>query len=340
MTIVNHIKTVIEGEHLDSVAMREAMQAIMTGEATDAQIAGFLVALRLKGETVDELAAAAQVMRELATAVTVAPELQDKLVDTCGTGGDGSGLFNVSTASTLVVAEAGGYVAKHGNKSVSSSSGSADLLAAAGVKLDLSPERVAQCIEQQKVGFIFAPGFHAAMKHAIGPRRELGVRTLFNLLGPMTNPAGAKRQVIGVFDPAWLEPIANVLKQLGSQHVLVIHSDDGLDEISTATTTQVAELKAGEVTRYQVEPAELGIPVQPWQAACADSPESSLALVRSVLGGEAGVAADLVALNAGAAIYVSGLADDLPSGVHRAKQILASGAALTRLESLAAFSSQ
>ncbi|HUS24697.1 MAG TPA: anthranilate phosphoribosyltransferase, partial [Candidatus Binatia bacterium] len=232
MSVQAALQQLLEGRDLSRDAMREAMRGLMTGAATPAQIGGFLVALRMKGETVDELAAAAEVMRELATRVPVAESLRPTLVDTCGTGGDAGGLFNVSTAAAFVVAAAGGHVAKHGNRAVSGKSGSADVLEAAGVKLELSPAAVARCIAEVGVGFMFAPSFHGAMKHAIGPRRELGVRTVFNLLGPLTNPAGAPNQVLGVFDARWLEPLAHVLHALGSRHVLVVHSDDGLDEIS------------------------------------------------------------------------------------------------------------
>jgi anthranilate phosphoribosyltransferase len=241
------IAAVIEHQDLDASDMQAVMRLIMTGQATAAQIGGFLVGLRMKGETVDEIAAAAGVMRELATRVDIAGP---HLVDTCGTGGDGASTFNISTASALVTAAAGGRVAKHGNRSVSSSSGSADVLEAAGVRLDLGPEQVTACIEQLGVGFLFAPRHHSAMKHAIGPRKEMGVRTLFNLLGPLTNPAGAPNQVLGVFSMDWVEPLAQVLKQLGSEHVLVVHAEDGLDEISIAAPTRVAELKEGEISTY------------------------------------------------------------------------------------------
>ena len=239
MDIATAIARVVEQRDLTASEMESVMRSIMTGQATPAQIGGFLVGLRMKGETVDEIAAAAKVMRELATRVDVGGP---HLVDTCGTGGDGASTFNISTASAIVTAAAGGRVAKHGNRSVSSSSGSADVLETAGVKLDLTPAQVAACIDQVGVGFLFAPQHHSAMKHAIGPRKEMRVRTLFNLLGPLTNPAGAPNQVLGVFSPDWVEPLAQVLKQLGSEHVLVVHAEDGLDEISIAAPTRVAEL--------------------------------------------------------------------------------------------------
>ncbi|HIJ35624.1 MAG TPA: anthranilate phosphoribosyltransferase, partial [Gammaproteobacteria bacterium] len=256
MEIQAAIQAVIEQRDLSRNEMQSVMRTIMTGEATQAQIGGFLIGLRMKGETVDEIAAAASVMRELAAPVKVSG---DHMVDCCGTGGDGAKTFNISTASTFVIAAAGGQVAKHGNRSISSSSGSADLLEAAGVKLDLAPDQVANCIDEVGVGFMFAPMHHSAMKHAIGPRKEMAVRTVFNLLGPLTNPAGAPNQVIGVFDGAWVEPLAQVLKQLGSRHVMVVHGSDGLDEITISGETQVAELKDGKVTTYSIKPEQFGL---------------------------------------------------------------------------------
>ena len=244
MDIQNAIQTVINKTDLSQDEMRSVMQNIMTGECTDAQIAGLLVGLRSKGETVDEITAAAHVMRELASRVHIN---QEDLIDTCGTGGDGSNTFNISTTSAFVVAAAGGHVAKHGNRSVSSKSGSADVLEAAGVKLELIPEQIAQCIEKIGIGFMFAPVHHSAMKHAVAPRRELGVRTLFNVLGPLTNPAGAKRQVMGVFSRDWLVTLATVLQNLGSKQVMIVHSEDGLDEISISAPTCIAELKNGKI---------------------------------------------------------------------------------------------
>ena len=256
MQITQALKQLMAGQDLAADDMQAVMQQIMTGACTDAQIGGFLVALAMKGETVEEITAAAKVMRGLSSAVTLdAPNL----VDTCGTGGDGALIFNVSTASALVAAAAGAQVAKHGNRSVSSSTGSADLLEHAGVVLGLTPEQVAQCVEQIGVGFMFAPAHHGAMKYAIGPRKEMAVRTVFNLLGPLTNPAAAPNQVLGVFSPDWVEPMAHVLKALGSRHVMVVHSDDGLDEISIAAKTQVAELKDGEVTTWTLDPSDYGV---------------------------------------------------------------------------------
>ncbi|ROR29539.1 anthranilate phosphoribosyltransferase [Inmirania thermothiophila] len=332
MQMQEAIRRVVEGGDLTAEEMTAVMRAVMGGEATPAQIGGFLVGLRMKGETVEEIAAAAAVMRELATPVRVdVPHL----VDTCGTGGDAAGTFNISTAAAFVVAAAGGHVAKHGNRSVSSRSGSADLLEAAGVRLELTPEQVARCIREVGVGFLFAPRHHGAMRHAIGPRREMGVRTVFNLLGPLTNPAGARRQVIGVFDRRWVEPMAEVLGRLGSEHVLVVHAEDGLDEISVSAPTEVAELRGGTVRSYRVTPEGLGLARSPLEALVVAGPAESLAVVRGVLGGEGGPAADVVAANAGAALYVAGLAPDLAAGVARARELMASGEPLRRLEALA-----
>ncbi len=324
MDITTAIASVIDHRDLTAEEMESVMRAIMTGQATPAQIGGFLVGLRMKGETVDEIAAAAGVMRELATTVDVSGP---HLVDTCGTGGDGASTFNISTASAIVTAAAGGRVAKHGNRSVSSSSGSADVLEAAGVKLDLEPEQVAACIDKVGVGFLFAPQHHSAMKHAIGPRREMRVRTLFNLLGPLTNPAGAPNQVLGVFSHDWVEPLANVLKQLGSEHVLVVHAEDGLDEISIAAPTYVAELKGGKVTTYTVTPEELGVQRAGLDSIAVKDAADSLAMMQSVFDNQAGPARDIVCLNAGAAIYAAGLAESLGQGVQRAAEVIASGAA-------------
>jgi anthranilate phosphoribosyltransferase len=325
------ISAVTERRDLTSEEMAEVMRTIMTGAATPAQIGAFLIGLRMKGETVDEIAAAAQVMRELATPV---PARGPHLIDTCGTGGDGAHTFNISTTSTFVAAAAGARVAKHGNRSVSSKSGSADVLEAAGVKLDLSPEQVAECIEWVGVGFMFAPRHHGAMKHAVGPRREMGVRTLFNLLGPLTNPAGAPNQVLGVFSKEWLEPLAQVLARLGSDHVIVVHAEEGLDEIGLGSRTHVAELHHDKVRRYTVAPEEFGFKRVPVSALAVDDVTGSLATMRAVLDNTPGPARDVVALNAGAAIYAAGLAESLEQGVQRALEAIASGAARARLDEL------
>jgi len=324
MDISTAIAAVIERRDLDAVEMESVMRSIMTGQATSAQIGGFLVGLRMKGETVDEIAAAARVMRELATAVDVSGP---HLVDTCGTGGDGASTFNISTASAIVTAAAGGRVAKHGNRSVSSSSGSADVLEAAGVRLDLDPAQVAACIDQVGVGFLFAPQHHSAMKHAIGPRKEMRVRTLFNLLGPLTNPAAAPNQVLGVFSPDWVEPLARVLKQLGSQHVLVVHAEDGLDEISIAAATRVAELRDGEISTYSVTPEQFGMQRTGLDAIAVADAAQSLAMINAVFDDRPGAARDIVCLNAGAAIYAADLTETLQQGVQLASEVIASGKA-------------
>src|SRR3990172_305813 len=337
MDMPSAIRAVMEGRNLSGDEMREVMRLIMTGQATPAQIGGFLVGLRTKGETVEEIAAAAEVMRELVTRVNVRGP---HLVDTCGTGGDGVHTFNISTASAFVVAAAGGKVAKHGNRSVSSKSGSADVLEAAGVSLELTPEQVARCVNEIGVGFLFAPRFHAAMKHAIGPRREMGVRAIFNLLGPLTNPAGAPNQVIGGFSAQWVEPLAEVLQRLGSEHVLVVHAEDGMDEISIGAPTQVAELKDGRVRVFTVQPEQFGLKRSEVSKLAVTSPAESLAIIESVLNNESGPARDIVALNAGAAIYVAGLAPDLGTGVKTALEVIVGGVAGKKLHDLVALSKQ
>ncbi|MCH8104755.1 MAG: anthranilate phosphoribosyltransferase [Proteobacteria bacterium] len=331
MNIQTAIKMVIANQNLSTRDMTAVMQQIMTGECTPAQIGGFLVGLRMKGENIDEISAAAAVMRELSTRVKVDAK---HLVDTCGTGGDASGSFNISTASAIVAAAAGARVAKHGNRSVSSKSGSADVLEAAGVNLDITPEQVGACIEQVGVGFMFAQKHHSAMRHAIGPRKEMAVRTIFNVLGPLTNPAGAPNQVIGVFDGDLVEPLANVLKNLGSRHVMVVHGDDGMDEISISAKTRVAELKDGEVTCYTLSPTDFGLEMADLADLKVDSVEQSLAMIQSVLGNTPGPALDIVALNAGAAIYVSGLAESMTIGVQMAQSAIADGRASEVLDNL------
>ena len=333
MDMQSAIKAVTEHKNLSAAEMASVMRLIMTGEATPAQVGGFLIGLRMKGETVEEVAAAAGVMRDLSTRVEVDKQ---HLVDTCGTGGDASGTFNISTASAFVVAAAGGRVAKHGNRSVSSQSGSADVLEAAGVNLELSPEQVAACVNEVGVGFMFAPLHHSAMKHAIGPRREMGVRTIFNVLGPLTNPAGAPNQVLGVFSDDWVEPLALVLKQLGSDHVLVVHADDGLDEVSIAAPTQVAELRDGKVTAYTVKPEDFGMKRAELKAIRAQDATDSLRIIHAVLANQEGPAKDIVCLNAGAAIYAAGLAGSFAEGVGRAQEVIASGEAAEKLEQLVA----
>ena len=329
------IRAVTERRDLNADEMTAVMRTIMTGEATPAQIGGFLIGLRMKGETVDEIAAAAMVMRQLATGVKVTGS---NVVDIVGTGGDATNTFNVSTACTFVVAAAGGTVAKHGNRSVSSKSGSADLLEAAGVNLDLTPEQVAQCINDIGVGFMFAPKHHSAMKHAIGPRKEMGVRTIFNVLGPLTNPAGAPNQLLGVFSAELLESLAEVLKKLGSNHVLVVNAEDGMDEISVGAPTHVAELKKGQVSTYTITPEQFGVERADISQLVVSSAEESLAIISGVLENQPGPARDIVMLNAGAAIYAAGLADSLDAGIRKADTELATGKAKEKLDALVTLS--
>lgn len=331
MTFSERLERVLNGESLTQSEMRDQMMTIMTGGATDAQIGAFLAALRAKGESVEEITGGALVMRELSAKVDLPTQ---GLVDTCGTGGDGAGLFNVSTASALVVAAAGGRVAKHGNRSVSSTTGSADLLEHAGVTLGLGSEAVVRCVEELGVGFMFAPAHHSAMKHAIGPRKEMGVRTLFNLLGPLTNPAGAPNQVLGVFAEAWVEPMAQVLHRLGSERVMVVHSNDGLDEISCAANTEVAELKNGAISRWTLKPSDYGLEA-PLTGLTVDNVAQSYALIEQALTGQSGGARSIVALNAGAALYVSGVCMTYADGVARALEVQDSGQAWARLAQLA-----
>jgi len=331
MDMPSAIRTVLEKKDLSHDEMTTVMKTIMTGEATPAQIGGFLVGLRMKGETIDEIAAAAQVMRELATGVKVSG---DHVVDIVGTGGDSLSTFNISTASCFVVAAAGGKVAKHGNRSVTSSSGSADLLEAAGVNLNISAEQVEQCIEQLGVGFMFAPLHHSAMKHAIGPRKEMAVRTIFNVLGPLTNPAGAPNQLLGVFADELVEPLANVLNKLGSNHVMVVHSEDGMDEISIGAATKVAELKDGKVTTYTISPEDFDMRRDDIKHLVVDGAEQSLGMINLIFEGHTGPARDIVLLNAGAAIYVAGLADSHKAGIEKAQEVIDSGAAMQKLNDL------
>ncbi|MEM8844721.1 MAG: anthranilate phosphoribosyltransferase [Pseudomonadota bacterium] len=337
MTIQQALEKVLDHNDLLPEQMESVMSQIMQGEATPSQIAGFVIALRMKGESVNELAAAAKVMRHLSTKVEVG--LED-LVDTCGTGGDGSKTFNISTASAIVAASAGVSIAKHGNRSVSSKSGSADVLEALGVKLDLEPKDVARCVKDVGIGFMFAPMHHSSMKHAAVPRKELAVRTLFNLLGPLTNPAGAQRQVMGVFDNTWLEPVANVLKTLGAKKALVVHSEDGLDELSIAAPSNVTELNNGDIKSYQVTPEEMGLSRSSLDDIQVEDVSQSADIIKNILDGKLGVAADIVALNAGAAIYVADKTETLEVGVRTAQERIRSGAAKEKLSQLILFTNQ
>lgn len=337
MNIQQALNKLLDKQDLSSAEMRDVMQLIMSGGATDAQIGGFLIALRCKGETVDEIAAAAAVMRKLASKVAVSGE---HVIDTCGTGGDGANTFNISTTCAFVVAAAGGQVAKHGNRSVSSSSGSADVLEAAGVNLNLSAEQVGQSVNQIGVGFLFAPKHHGAMKYAIGPRKEMGVRTLFNLLGPLSNPAETANQLIGVFSSDWVEPLAQVLKKLGSQHVLIVNAEDGLDEISIASASNIAELKNGVVSTYQITPEQFGFQRSSLETLAVDGAESSLVMLKSVLNNQTGAAKDIVVLNAGAAIYAANLTTTLEAGIKKAQQVIENGAASEKFNALIAYSNK
>lgn len=312
--------------------MLSLMRQIMKGEVTAAQIAGILVGLRVKKETIGEISAAAFVMREFANKVPVTK--REHLVDTCGTGGDAAHTFNISTASALVAAAAGAQVAKHGGRSVSSTCGSADVLEALGVNLNLTPEQVGHSIDQIGIGFMFAPNFHGAMKYAAPVRRELGVRTLFNVLGPLTNPAGADNQVMGVFHQDLVGIQARVLQRLGSRHVLVVNGSDGLDEITISGPTNIAELKDGEVKEYTIAPQDFGLAAAPLDSIRVSNVEEAKAMLRGVLENKPGAARDIVQLNAGAAIYVSGLSNTLAEGVKKAAEIIASGAAKQKLEQL------
>nr|WP_301335660.1 anthranilate phosphoribosyltransferase [Endozoicomonas ascidiicola] len=338
ITINETINRIVQNLDLTRQEMIEVMQHIMTGQCTDSQIAAFLVGMRMKSETVEEITGAATVMRELATPVQVNA---NHLVDIVGTGGDDANLFNVSSASSFVCAAAGASVAKHGNRSVSSSSGSADLLEQAGINLNVTPEQVARCIEEVGVGFMFAPAHHSAMKNVIGVRRELGIRTVFNILGPLSNPAHVKNLLIGVFNKALCRPMAEVLRELGNEHVLVVHSNDGLDEISIASETHVVELKHGEITEYTIKPEDFGIPSQSLIGLAVDSSSASLALIQDALGKQQGQhaekAAAIIALNSGAALYVSGVASSLKEGVLMAQDAIDSGLALEKMKELASF---
>ncbi|MEE4249010.1 MAG: anthranilate phosphoribosyltransferase [Alcanivoracaceae bacterium] len=339
MDIREALGRVVENLDLTLDEMREVMRQIMTGAATDAQIGAFLMGMRMKSESIDEITGAVQVMRELMTPVKVG-ELP-YLVDIVGTGGDGANLFNISSASAFVAAAAGCHVAKHGGRSVSSKSGAADVLEAAGVRLDLTPEQTARCVREVGVGFMFAPNHHSAMKYAIGPRRELGLRTIFNILGPMTNPAGVKRQVVGVFSSRLCRPIAEVLGRLGGEHIMVVHGMDGLDEFSIATRTHVAEWRNGELKEYDITPEDVGLTSASLVGLSVADAAESLALIRDAFGKRssdaAKKAADVISLNAGAAIYVAGVANSLKDGVRMAEDLVHNGEARERMGQLRDF---
>jgi anthranilate phosphoribosyltransferase len=335
MTPQEALARVIEHREIFREEMLSVMRAIMSGEVSPTLIAGLIVGLRVKKETIGEIAAAAEVMREFSTKVPVPDE--PNLIDTCGTGGDDAHSFNVSTAAMFVAAAAGAKIAKHGGRSVSSKSGSADVLEALGVNINLKPEQVARSIAEVGVGFMFAPNHHGAMKHAAPVRRELGVKTIFNILGPLTNPAGAKQQVMGVFHPDLVGIQTRVLQQLGSRRVMIVHGMDGLDEMSVSGPTLVGELRGGEIQEYTIAPQDFGFKARDKAAIRVDGVEQSKTMLLAGLGNEAGAARDIIALNAGASIYVAGLAPTMAEGVKQAMAVIASGAGRRKLDAFVEF---
>ena len=329
------LQKLMDGCDLTEIEAQDMMNAIMGGELTPAQIGGLLIALRIKKETVEEITGCARVMRDKALRVDLGGL---DCMDTCGTGGDGSGTFNISTATAFVLAGAGVAVAKHGNRSMSSKCGSADVLEALGAKVDLSPEGVARCIREAGLGFMYAPAYHSAMKYAIGPRKELGVRTVFNMLGPLTNPAGATRQVLGVYDAALTHPIAEVLGRLGAVRALVVHGSDGLDELTITGSTYVSELATdGTVTDYQIHPEGLGLGIYRPEELRGGDAEENAAIIRGLFSGDTGAKRDILLLNSGAALYIAGKADTLPGGIQMAKDMIDGGIAMERLNAFVAF---
>ena len=335
MEIKEALSEIIKGNDLSREEMSSVVLQILEGRSTDAQIGAFLVALNIKGESVNEVIGAVNVMRELSEKVEASSH---HLVDTCGTGGTGVGIFNVSTAAAFIACACGAKVAKHGNRSATRSSGSADLLEHAGLSLELSPKDVSRCIEEVGVGFMFAPAHHSAMKHTVGPRKEMGLKTIFNLLGPLTNPAGALNQVIGVYAKKWVRPIAEVLKELGSNHVLVVHSKDHLDEISIAEETYVAELINGSIKEYVIGPEDFGFIKKPLDSLMVSSASESLSIIKEGLSDKNYAASSMIAMNAGAALYASGVAGSLKEGVSVAKNCVESGKGLKKLDELVIFS--
>ena len=335
MEIEDGIKKINFGQDLSRKEISSVMNQILTGLASENQIKSFLLSLSSKGESVEEVIGSAEVMRSLSTKVPVNTK---HLVDTCGTGGVGSGIFNVSTTAAFVASSCGAKVAKHGNRSATRKSGSADLLEVAGVSLDLNPEQVKDCIEKVGLGFMFAPAHHSAMKYAIGPRKELGIKTIFNLLGPLTNPAGALNQVLGVFDSKWIRPLAEVLKELGSENVLVLHSEDGLDEISSASSTSIAELRDGEINEYSISPEDFGLKILPIENLKVSSPEESLQIAKEALRGENQAATQMVAMTSGAALYVAGVAGSLKEGIDMSIHNISEGYGLKKLDELVEYS--
>jgi anthranilate phosphoribosyltransferase len=329
------ISKISSGLHLEESEMSDVMLDLLEGRATDAQIGAFLIALDMKGETVEEVLGAAKIMRKLSAKVEVN---KDKLVDTCGTGGSGIGIFNVSTTAAFVACACGARVAKHGNRSATRKSGSADLLEAAGVSLELNPSQVSDCIENVGLGFMFAPGHHSAMKHVIGPRKEIAHKSIFNILGPLTNPASTPNQVMGVYDKKWMKPVAEVHQSLGSKNVMVVHSEDNLDEISIASKTKVVELREDKISEYVISPEEFGLELQPLDELKVNSPEESLSMAKKALNGEHSAASSMVALNAGAALYVSGVEDSLAKGIERALEGIKHKKGLDKLQELSEYS--
>lgn len=333
MNLPEALAVIAEGGSLEREEMRDIMRLVMAGQATGSQLGAFLMGLRMRGEKVSELMGAVDVMRELVRSV---PTQAEFLLDTCGTGGSGAKLFNVSTAAAFVAAAGGAHVSKHGNRAMSSSSGSADLLEAAGADLSLKPAEIGRCIDEVGIGFMFSQAHHGAMKHAAPVRAELGIRTLFNRLGPMTNPAGASKQLLGVADADWQQPMAVVLQGLGSESVLVVHCD-GLDELGLAAPSEVVELKDGEITNYRLSPEDVGLKMQDHAGLKVDSPAESLALVRKALSDASGAAVDIVAFNAGAALYVAGITASIALGVELAQDLMASGLAREKLSEFVDF---
>ena len=337
MDIQSAISQVSARRNLTREDMSEIILEILEGKVTDAQIGAFLIALSMKGETVDEVLGAVGVMRDLSTKVEID---EPNLIDTCGTGGTGIGIFNVSTTSALVASSCGAKIAKHGNRSATRKSGSADLLEQAGVSLSLTPEQVASCIQEIGLGFMFAQAHHSAMRHVVGPRKEIGQKSIFNVLGPLTNPASAKRQVLGVYDKKWMTPIAEVLDELGSEHLLIVHSRDGLDEISLASPTYVTEVRDGKISEYEVSPEDFNFETDTLEGLQVNSPQESLDLAKLALQGEHKKASSMICMTAGAALYVSDIANSLESGVELAKRSVESGEGLKKLNQLVEFTSQ
>ena len=337
MDIQSAISQVSARRNLTREDMSEIILEILEGKVTDAQIGAFLIALSMKGETVDEVLGAVGVMRDLSTKVEID---EPNLIDTCGTGGTGIGIFNVSTTSALVASSCGAKIAKHGNRSATRKSGSADLLEQAGVSLSLTPEQVASCIQEIGLGFMFAQAHHSAMRHVVGPRKEIGQKSIFNVLGPLTNPASAKRQVLGVYDKKWMTPIAEVLDELGSEHLLIVHSRDGLDEISLASPTYMTEMRDGKISEYEVSPEDFNFETDTLEGLQVNSPQESLDLAKLALQGEHKKASSMICMTAGAALYVSGIANSLESGVELAKRSVESGEGLKKLNQLVEFTSQ